>query len=163
MPSTSTFSRVNRGGATRRVLLLPLLASVAIVVSGCCTKPEGRCGIADMCDPVVMADPFPNDQCVPPKGVDCGHYGYVRTTWRVLNPREPNCCTMEPPCCEPIPVGAESIDFQAILNAPEQTDSLAIAPVETDSSASDASYIRESFDVVREALAIEPTDKSKLR
>ncbi len=116
-----------------------------------------------MCDPVVMADPFPNDQCVPPKGVDCSNYGYVRTSWRVLNPREPDCCTLEVPCCEPIPVGAENVDFQAILSAPEQTESLAIAPIDANSTKSDSSYIRESVDVVREALAVESPSSRKLR
>ena len=178
MSSASNLNETDRCVSTRRVLLVPLLASTAIAIAGCCAKPEGRCGIADMCDPVVMADPFPNDQCVPPKGVDCGHYGYVRTSWRVLHPQDPNCCLMESPCmetipqvmAEPIPAGAEKVDFQAILDADEAgaNDLLAIAPVKTpvaevSETADTPSYIRESVDVVRQAYGMPNETDVKLR
>jgi hypothetical protein len=157
-------------------LLFPIAVAGAMGLSGCCLnpEPEGRCGIADICDPVVMPDPLPYDKCVPPKGVDCGHYGYVRTSWRVLNPRDPDCCLMESPCMEtipqvmpePIPAGAEKVDFQAILKDDEREsdskDALAIAPMTTpvgehSEVANAPSYIRESVDVVRQAYGV-PTE-----
>lgn len=68
-----------------------LLGSVLLASTGCSTPP-GRCGMPGLCDPVAMTDPFPNDQCVPPKGVDPGHSGYTRPAWRVLDDRDPVCC-----------------------------------------------------------------------
>ena len=83
------------------VLRIPLPAGkglywVAFVVCvsalvGCGT-PQGRCGIEDLCGPVIAEDPFPKDRCVPPKGVDRGNFGYVRPQWRVLEAPDAICC-----------------------------------------------------------------------
>lgn len=180
MLKRTKLTETKRSSLSRGLALLPLVVAGSITLSGCCLKPEptGRCGIPDMCDPVVMPDPLPYDKCVPPKGVDCGHYGYVRTSWRVLNPRDPDCCLMESPCMEtipqvmpePIPAGAEKVDFQAILGEGDTKpkESLAIAdvqaPVSESSETTDApSYIRESVDVVRQAYGMPPATDIKLR
>jgi hypothetical protein len=67
---------------------------------------------------------------------------------------------------EPIPAGAEKVDFQAILEDNEREsdskDALAIAPMTTpvgepSEVANAPSYIRESVDVVRQAYGV-PTE-----
>ena len=71
---------------------------------------------------------------------------------------------------EPIPAGAENVDFQAILENEEAdaNDALAIAPLQTpvseSSETADArSYIRESVDVVRQAYGMPTETEVKLR
>jgi hypothetical protein len=110
-----------------------------------------------------MPDPFPDDRCVPPKGVDCGHYGYVRTSWRVLIPKEPDCCLDAVPCCEPIPAGTENVDFHAILEETDGAESLSITPIGSKLAGSDSGYIHESVDVVRQAFAGGPSEATKRR
>jgi hypothetical protein len=71
---------------------------------------------------------------------------------------------------EPIPAGAEKVDFQAILEEGDAKpkESLAIAdvqaPVSEPSESTDApSYIRESVDVVRQAYGMPTATDIKLR
>jgi hypothetical protein len=80
--------------------LTALLAGSATLAAVGCSTPPGRCGIPDLCDPVVMADPFPKDQCVPPKGVNPGHSGFTPTQWRVIEQRPSICCS---PMMVPLP------------------------------------------------------------
>lgn len=82
-----------RGDCTRTRqcwLTIGLLA----VACGCRQHgPVGRCGLPELCDPVVLEDPLPNDCCVPMKGVNPTHFGYSRPQWRVLGDRNAICCT----------------------------------------------------------------------
>lgn len=101
---------------------LPFTASIALTLiigqaslTGCKSAlPKGRCGLRPLCSPVVMEDPFPYDENVPPKGVDFAHYGYSRPQWRVLNSRDADCCVAaEPtyPCLiEQVPLSSKETD-----------------------------------------------------
>ena len=77
-----------------RRIVTNCLALLVAGAAGCnCYEPRNaRCGLGDPCSPVALEDPFPDDQCVPPKHVDPDHYGYVRPNWRVLGERYSPCC-----------------------------------------------------------------------
>lgn len=60
-----------------------------------CKTDQSRCGLNDLCHPVVGQDPFPDDVCVPPKGVDPLHFGYTAPRWSVIQPRQSSCCSTE--------------------------------------------------------------------
>jgi hypothetical protein len=103
--------------ALRASLALACISG-SVALTGCkTTAPAGRCGLPDLCSPTVMNDPFPEDQHVPPKGVDFAHYGYTRPQWRVLTSRDSVCCVAaEQPCVpglfEQIPEPVHSIQGQ---------------------------------------------------
>ncbi|WP_145354266.1 hypothetical protein [Roseimaritima multifibrata] len=75
-------------------IITSCLALITVGIAGCnCSlKRPARCGIGDQCSTLAVEDPFPLDQCVPPKHVDSGNYGYVRPSWRVLDERVSPCC-----------------------------------------------------------------------
>jgi len=100
----------------RASLVLTLIA-YQTVLTGCRSAvPAGRCGLPAPCTPTVMNDPFPNDQNVPPKGVDIAHYGYVRPQWRVLTSRESICCVESAPAIHTI--------FEQIPTPQQPTESM---------------------------------------
>jgi len=151
------------GSVHRGLVVLPLVGFLLILPACCCGPEEdGRCGMPGICDPVVMHDPLAADRCVPPKGVDTGHYGYVRTSWRVLSPRDPDCCEgMIPGCHEELVPEFESVPLDSPVPAPvEDTESGLIdqrAASNAKSAANLPSYLREPFPVRRYArLDAEP-------
>jgi hypothetical protein len=93
-------TRQNSGGSCHRASVVLIIIISQAVLSGCKSRaPQGRCGLPDLCSPTVMNDPFPNDQNVPPKGVDMAHYGYSRPQWRVLTSRDQFCCLVSEQAC----------------------------------------------------------------
>ena len=130
--STRAARRSGLGQPARSLLLLTGALSFAAAVTGCRIKTPSRCGMPALCAPVVTPDPFAGDQCVPPKGIDPGHYGYVATQWRVLGQREPLCCAPPAPVeaesaapVEPLPVPPDPEAAPEI--APEPPDELSLS------------------------------------
>jgi hypothetical protein len=89
-------------------------ALAALLCSGCnvgYSRP-GKIGMTAPCEPVCQPDPFPNDECTPPKTVQPPHFGYTRTQWRVLGERLLPCCGELPAEPVPAPLPAAPIESE---------------------------------------------------
>ena len=147
--------------SSRRLTFCSLiLVSCLPALSGCCgVEQQGRCGMPDLCDPVVLYDPLPEDKCVPAKGVDCGHYGFRRTSWRVFAPQDAQCCGCIPGYLPtPIPseqlnseqLGSEQFGAAGLVEDPDPSGTVSSVSNRS-TSIGPPSYARESVNLVAES------------